>query len=145
MARGRSSDRPDRHPRAESTERLLSDLPELKVLALLHGSSNYTFLAQLEPHPPAGLLAVYKPARGGSPLCDFEAGALYRRRGAAYELSKVLGWPRIPPTVVRKRGPHGIGALQLFIDADRRHFLDEQSTLRTTWARVALSDVLHNT
>jgi hypothetical protein len=114
------------------------------VLGLLHGSSNYTFLAQLEPHPPAGLLAVYKPARGESPLWDFEAGTLYRREVAAYELSKVLGWPRIPPTVVRQRGPHGVGALQLFIDADRRHFLDEQSTRRATWARVALFDVIVN-
>jgi uncharacterized repeat protein (TIGR03843 family) len=137
MARGRSSD-PAR------TERLLVDLPDLKVLGLLHGSSNYTFLAQLEPHPPAGLLAVYKPARGESPLWDFEAGTLYKREVAAYELSKVLGWPRIPPTVVRPHGPHGVGAVQLFIEADRRHFLDEQSTRRPTWAQVALFDVIAN-
>jgi uncharacterized repeat protein (TIGR03843 family) len=143
MARGRSSD-PDPKSSLESTERLLSGLPNLKVLGLLHGSSNYTFLARLEPHPPEGLLAVYKPARGESPLWDFEAGTLYQREVAAYELSKVLGWPRIPPTVVRKRGPHGIGAVQLFIDADRRHFLDEQSTRRPTWARVALFDVIVN-
>jgi hypothetical protein len=137
MARGRSSD-------PKGTERLLAGLPDLKVLGLLHGSSNYTFLAQLEPHPPAGLLAVYKPARGESPLWDFEAGTLYKREVAAYELSKVLGWPRIPPTVVRRHGPHGIGALQLFIEADRRHFLDEQSTRRPTWTQVALFDVIAN-
>jgi hypothetical protein len=137
MARGRSSD-------PTGTERLLAGLPDLKVLGLLHGSSNYTFLAQLEPHPPAGLLAVYKPARGESPLWDFEAGTLYKREVAAYELSKVLGWPRIPPTVVRRHGPHGVGALQLFIEADRRHFLDEQSTRRSTWAQVALFDVIAN-
>ena len=135
MARGRSSD---------STERLLAELPDLKVLGLLHGSSNYTFLARLEPHPPGGLLAVYKPARGESPLWDFEAGTLYRREVAAYELSKVLGWPRIPPTVVRQEGPHGVGAVQLFIDADRRHFLEEQSARRDTWAKVALFDVITN-
>ena len=137
MARGRSSD-------PTGTERLLAGLPDLKVLGLLHGSSNYTFLAQLEPHPPAGLLAVYKPARGESPLWDFEAGTLYKREVAAYELSKVLGWPRIPPTVVRRHGPHGVGAVQLFIEADRRHFLDEQSTRRPTWAQVALFDVIAN-
>ena len=114
------------------------------MLGLLHGSSNYTFLARLEPHPPAGLLAVYKPARGESPLWDFETGSLYRREVAAYELSKVLGWPRIPPTVVRRQGPHGVGAVQLFIDADRRHFLDEQSARRGTWAQVALFDVITN-
>jgi uncharacterized repeat protein (TIGR03843 family) len=126
------------------TEQLLARLPDLTVLGLLHGSSNYTFLARLNPHPPAGLLAVYKPARGESPLWDFEAGTLYRREVAAYELSKVLGWPRIPPTVVRAQGPHGVGALQLFIDADRRHFLDEQSMRRPAWAKVALFDVIAN-
>jgi len=137
MARAQSSD-------PQEAERLLAELPDLKVLGLLHGSSNYTFLARLEPHPPAGLLAVYKPARGESPLWDFEAGSLYRREVAAYELSKVLGWPRIPPTVVRRQGPHGKGALQLFIDADRRHFLEQQTTRRDIWAQVALFDVIVN-
>jgi len=144
MARGRSSEPPTGPEPSSRTEQLLAELPDLDVLGLLHGSSNYTFLARLEPHPPAGLLAVYKPARGESPLWDFEAGTLYRREVAAYELSKVLGWPRIPPTVVREKGPHGIGALQLFIDADRRHFLDEQSTRRPAWAQVALFDVIAN-
>jgi hypothetical protein len=137
MARARSSE-------PQEAERLLAELPNLEVLGLLHGSSNYTFLARLEPYPPAGLLAVYKPARGESPLWDFEAGSLYRREVAAYELSKVLGWPRIPPTVVRRQGPHGKGALQLFIDADRRHFLEQQTTRRDIWAQVALFDVIAN-
>jgi hypothetical protein len=89
-------------------------------------------------------MVVYKPARGESPLWDFEAGTLYRREVAAYELSKVLGWPSIPPTVVRRDGPHGVGAMQLFIDADRRHFLEEQSSRQETWARVALFDIIAN-
>jgi hypothetical protein len=137
MARGRSS-------KTVETERLLAELPDMKVLGLLYGASNYTFLTQLEPHHPTGLLAVYKPARGESPLWDFEAGTLYQREVAAYELSKVLGWPRIPPTVVREHGPHGVGAVQLFIDADRRHFLEEQSSMRPTWAQVALFDIITN-
>ncbi len=137
MARDRSSE-------AQKTEKLLAELPEMKALGLLQGASNYTFLARLEPHPPAGLLTVYKPARGESPLWDFEAGTLYRREVAAYELSKVLGWPRIPPTVVRREAPHGIGAVQLFIEADRRHFLDEQSARPETWVEVALFDVITN-
>ena len=144
MARGRSSEPAGSAEGASATERLLAELPDLNVLGLLHGSSNYTFLARLEPLPPAGLLAVYKPARGESPLWDFEIGSLYRREVAAYELSKVLGGPRIPPTVVRRQGPHGVGAVQLFIDADRRHFLDEQSARRGTWAQVALFDVITN-
>src|SRR6202171_459420 len=128
------------------TERLLAELPEMKVLGLLHGASNYTFLTQLEPHPPTGMLAVYKPARGESPLWDFEAGTLYQREVAAYELSKVLGWPRIPPTVVRQQAPHGVGALQLYVEADGRHFLSEQASAsgRETWLKISLFDVITN-
>ncbi len=95
----------------------------MELLGILRGASNYTFLTRLEPHPPDGLHAVYKPARGESPLWDFPSGSLYRREVAAYELSK---------------------GLQLFIDADRRHFLGEQSIHRDTWLRVALFDVITN-
>ena len=131
-------------PSSEKTERLLRELPDVKLLGLLHGASNYTFLTRLGPHAPSGLRAVYKPARGESPLWDFEAGTLYQREVAAYELSKVLGWPRIPPTVVRQTAPHGAGAMQLFIDADGRHFLGEHKALHETWVRVALFDVITN-
>ena len=116
----------------------------MKVLGLLRGASNYTFLAELNPHPPDGLRVVYKPARGESPLWDFSAGTLYQREVAAYELSKVLGWPLIPPTVVRPDAPHGVGAVQLFIETDGRHFLSEQERTRDTWMRVALFDVIVN-
>lgn len=116
----------------------------MELIGILRGASNYTFLARLEPHPPAGLNAVYKPARGESPLWDFPPGTLYRREVAAYELSKALGWPSIPPTVVRADGPHGVGAVQLFIEADRRHFLGEQTARRDTWVRVALFDIIAN-
>lgn len=135
MARGQSS---------ESSEQLLAELPDFKILGLLHGASNYTFLARLDPHPPSGLTAVYKPARGESPLWDFEAGTLYRREVAAYELSKVLSWPNIPPTVVREKAPHGVGALQIFIDADGRHFLGQSSAHEDVWIRIALFDVIVN-
>ena len=131
-------------PSSERTERLLRELPDVKLLGLLHGASNYTFLTRLGPHAPSGLRAVYKPARGESPLWDFEAGTLYQREVAAYELSKVLGWPSIPPTVVRQTAPHGAGAMQLFIDADGRHFLGEHKALHETWVRVALFDVITN-
>ena len=132
---GRSSDR---------AEALLRELPDLELLGVLHGASNYTFLARLGPHGESGLRAVYKPARGESPLWDFEAGTLYRREVAAYELSRALGWPRIPPTVVRDKAPHGVGALQLFVDADGRHFLGHNDAPAETWMRIALFDVIAN-
>jgi hypothetical protein len=136
---GRSSD-----PPPDATERLLVQLPEMRLQGVLHGASNYTFLATLGPHPPDGLQVVYKPARGESPLWDFPPGTLYKREVAAYELSKVIGWPRIPPTVMRRRAPHGVGMVQLYVDADNRHFLGEQSAFRDTWMKVALFDVITN-
>ena len=139
----RSSKSPP-EPDRERAERLLADLPDMDLEGLLRGSSNYTFLARLKPYEPDGLLAIYKPARGESPLWDFAAGTLYQREVAAYELSKVLGWPRVPPTVVRKRGPHGPGALQLFIQSDGRHFLSEQASRTDVWVRIALFDVIVN-
>jgi hypothetical protein len=143
MARGRSSESSGRFS-AREAERLLTELPDMKVLGLLHGASNYTFMARLNPCPPSGLRAVYKPARGESPLWDFEAGTLYKREVAAYELSKALGWPNVPPTVARQNAPHGAGAVQLFIEADGRHFLTSSTTGRETWMRVALFDVVTN-
>jgi hypothetical protein len=131
-------------PSSDDAERLLGDLPDFKVVGLLHGASNYTFLARLGPYEPADIRAVYKPARGESPLWDFDAGTLYKREVAAYELSKVLGWPRIPPTVVRRNAPHGVGAVQLFIEADGRHFLGTNTAGSETWIRVALFDVITN-
>jgi len=128
----------------EEAERLLTKLPEMRLEGVLHGASNYTFLATLEPHEPAGLRVVYKPARGESPLWDFQAGTLYKREVAAYQLSKIIGWPNIPPTVVRRRAPHGVGMVQLFVDSDNRHFLSEQSSFRDAWIRVALFDVITN-
>ena len=46
-------------PEANAIERLLVELPELELLGILQGASNYTFLAQLGPHPPTGLRVVY--------------------------------------------------------------------------------------
>jgi hypothetical protein len=126
-------------------EARLLELPEIELLGVLRNASNYTFLSRLKPYGEEGLLAVYKPARGESPLWDFPDGNLYKREVAAYRLSRALGWPRVPPTVVRESAPHGIGALQLFVDADRRrHYFESAGEYTDEWQRIALFDVLTN-
>jgi uncharacterized repeat protein (TIGR03843 family) len=100
--------------------------PEQVVQLLLEGgvelvgqilsSSNVIFLASVAGDDLQAL-AVYKPQRGERPLWDFPQGTLCLREVAAYAVSQTLGWPLIPPTVLRD-GPYGVGALQLFIDAD---------------------------
>lgn len=105
--------------------------------------SNWTYLLTLHDAEAGDGLAVYKPQKGEAPLWDFPYGSLYRHEVAAFELSRLLGWRLVPPTVARD-GPGGIGAMQLFIDADlgENYFTlrDRQDELR----RMALFDVLAN-
>jgi hypothetical protein len=129
--------------------------PERVVQLLLEGrvelvgqvlpSSNTIFLAGvIDQDMRMQTLAIYKPHRGERPLWDFPQGTLCLREVAAYVVSRALGWPLIPPTVLRD-GPHGIGALQFFIDADPEadyfSFCEER---RPDLLPVALFDLLAN-
>lgn len=126
-------------------ERRLLEADDLELLGLMRRSSNYTFLVRLCGAAGGEALAVYKPRRGESPLWDFPDGTLYRREVAAYRLSRLLGWPAIPATVVRRRGPHGIGALQELVESQAgRHYLDGTEQPPRTWQEVAVFDVLAN-
>ncbi|HEX5690448.1 MAG TPA: SCO1664 family protein, partial [Roseiflexaceae bacterium] len=91
-------------------------------------------------------LAVYKPRRGERPLWDFPRGTLCQREVAAYLLSEALGWSLVPPTVLRE-GPHGVGSVQLFIDADHDAHLftmQKEGGYDETIERLAVFDVISN-
>ncbi len=94
---------------------------DIELLARMPYSSNATFLVRVVEGERA-VNAIYKPVEGERPLWDFPPG-LYKREIAAYELSQELGWSVVPPTLERV-GPHGVGSVQLFIDADfeQHHF-----------------------
>ena len=143
MDPGPSSERPQLS--FEDAEQALLTAPEVELLGLLPHSSNYTFLARLElAGGGAETLAVYKPEQGESPLWDFPSG-LHRREVAAYRLARYLGWPLIPPTVTREQAPHGVGSLQLFIEAESRSaFFDIRDDSPEELLPVALFDVLTN-
>jgi hypothetical protein len=131
---------------AEAEEVLLG-APAIELLGILPNSSNYTFLARLETLGVARgeALAVYKPARGETPLWDFPNGSLHRREVASYRLARFLGWPLIPPTVTRKQAPMGVGSLQLFIRAESgRAFFEVRDKSPEELVSVALFDVLTN-
>ena len=123
---------------------LLANREILRVVLHPQGS-NYVFVAKLDLGPgETPLLAVYKPQAGERPLRDFPRGTLYLRECAAYELSLTLGWPRIPPTVIRE-GPHGVGSMQLFIDADEReNFFTLRDEHLDRFEPIALFDLLTN-
>jgi hypothetical protein len=126
----------------EEALRLLSG-GDVALIGRLPHSSNYTFLAEVR-HPDCAVLGVYKPRRGERPLWDFPDGTLYRREVAAFELSRALGWPAVPPTIVRD-GPHGTGSMQLFVECDPdEHFFTLRDTRIDDFATVALFDVIAN-
>ncbi|MPZ99575.1 MAG: SCO1664 family protein [Dehalococcoidia bacterium] len=113
---------------------------------LVYDSSNYVFLTELTHREHGRGLAVYKPARGERPLHDFPFGTLFNREVAAYELSRLLGWDLVPPTVGRG-GPHGEGSMQLFIEHDpSEHYfvLRERDTYDEQFVRCAVFDLLAN-
>lgn len=115
-----------------------------ELLGTRHRASNATLLATVA-HDDVTTLAVYKPTIGERPLWDFPAG-LGRREVAAFELSDAMGWDVIPPTVERV-GPHGVGSLQLFVDADfTEHYftLVEQPRLADDLRTICLFDLVAN-
>jgi len=116
---------------------------QLRLLGLLPRASNYTFLGEV-CHDGETALVVYKPRDGETPLWDFPEGTLCRREVAAYVLSEWLGWPSVPPTILRD-GPHGPGAVQLFVEADpREHYFTLRENRLGDFRAVAAFDVLIN-
>jgi uncharacterized repeat protein (TIGR03843 family) len=116
---------------------------EMELLGLLPRSSNYTFLARLHGGPEP-ILAVYKPRAGETALWDFPDGTLCHREVAAYRVAASLGWPPVPPTILRV-GPHGEGSLQLFKEFDpSKHYLTMRDERADDFRRVALFDVVVN-
>ncbi len=89
---------------------------EMELLGLLPWSTNYTFLASVR-RASWQTLAVYKPQKGERPLWDFPRGTLCLREYAAFLVSEALGWGLVPPTILRD-GPHGLGMVQFYIDAE---------------------------
>jgi hypothetical protein len=108
------------------------------------GASNYTFLARVSD-ADRSTLAVYKPRDGETPLWDFPEGTLCRREAAAFVLASALGWPAVPPTVLRADGPHGPGAVQLFVEADyEEHYFTLRQDRLADFLPVAAFDVVAN-
>jgi uncharacterized repeat protein (TIGR03843 family) len=116
---------------------------ELELLQHVPWSSNATFLAIVR-NDESEVHAVYKPRRGERPLWDFPAGTLCQREMAAFVVSQALGWALVPPTVLRD-GPHGFGAVQVFIPHDPdQHYLALEAPDADTVQRIVAFDVVIN-
>ena len=116
---------------------------ELEVLGLLPNASNHTFLARAKSAEEE-LLAVYKPRRGEAPLWDFPEGTLCAREVAAYVVSRALGWPNVPATVLRD-GPYGVGSVQRFVPYEpEEHYFTLADRFPEEFRRVAAFDMVVN-
>lgn len=125
-------------------EQLLRDAEFLDCRPVWY-SSNYVYLATLCTGGQE-FSAIYKPHSGESPLWDFPEGHLYRHEAAAYELSKLLGWDFIPPTVVRE-GPQGVGSVQVYVPHDpESHFFvqRDREELHPQLMRICAFDAVAN-
>ena len=108
--------------------------------------SNYVFVARLQPTPCSDeeIYCIYKPAAGERPLFDFTYGTLHNREQAAFALSRYLGWPNIPVTIVRD-GPYGVGSFQQFIEHDPAdNFFSLREKGLEPFAPIMAFDVLTN-
>jgi hypothetical protein len=116
---------------------------DLEILGLLPRASNFTFLARVSDGGEQ-ILAVYKPRSGEAPLWDFEEGTLAAREVAAFVVADALGWPWVPPTVLRE-GPQGLGSVQRFVAFDPdKHYLTMQRDHPDAFRRIALFDIVAN-
>ena len=130
-------------PRDDAEALALLERGTLEVLGLLPRASNFTFLARVRADQDQ-MLAVYKPRSGEAPLWDFEEGTLAAREVAAYVVSDALGWPWVPPTVLRE-GPQGTGSVQRFVAFDpSQHYLTMQRERADEFRKIALFDLVAN-
>jgi uncharacterized repeat protein (TIGR03843 family) len=133
-------------PRLVGVERALDLLARGEMLeahGLMPWSSNYTFLVTVS-QDELQALAVYKPCQGERPLWDFPDGSLALREVASFQVSRALGWDLVPPTVLRD-GFLGLGAVQLFIEADpEEHYFTLRDNHQPIFQRVAAFDYIVN-
>ena len=83
----------------------------ITVIGQLSNASNTTLLVEQNSRR-----FIYKPKLGERELWDFPTGTLYQRERAAFVLSQLLNWNLVPETHIVD-GPHGIGIMQEWIEA----------------------------
>ncbi len=119
---------------------------KMELQGLMPWSSNYTFLVRFLGAGKPELLGIYKPGEGERPLRDFPSGSLAHREFASYLISQLLGWPNIPPTILRD-GEYGLGSVQLFVEAEyEAHYFNMRDVPAFTgdFKNMALFDYIVN-
>ena len=99
----------------KDTEKKLKQFSVKGIKEVFNGSNRVFLCEMVDESSEKKILSIYKPIKGERPLRDFFVGNLCSRELAAYEISKQLGWPNLPP-LVNRDGPFGFGSFQMFID-----------------------------
>ena len=116
---------------------------ELEVLGLLPNASNHTFLVRAVGEERSCSPST-SPAAGRVPLWDFPEGTLCAREVATYVVSRALGWPNVPATVLRD-GPYGVGSVQRFVRFEpEEHYFTLAERFAEEFRRVAAFDMVIN-
>ncbi|HMS25644.1 MAG TPA: hypothetical protein PKB15_08180 [Acidimicrobiia bacterium] len=116
---------------------------EIKIIGQLSNSSNGALLGEIE-NGDTKISVVVKPAMYENPLYDFEWGTLAKREVGAYEISHLLGWNIVPPTVLRDVRDMQ-SSVQLFIPHDpREHYFTLSPGRRDIMEKFAAFDYIIN-
>lgn len=116
---------------------------EIKIIGQLSNSSNGALLGEIE-NGDTKISVVVKPAMYENPLYDFEWGTLAKREVGAYEISHLLGWNIVPPTVLRDVRDMQ-SSVQLFIPHDpREHYFTLSPGRRDIMEKFAVFDYIIN-
>ena len=104
----------------KDTEKKLKQFSVKGIKEVFNGSNRVFLCEMVDESSEKKILSIYKPIKGERPLRDFFVGNLCSRELAAYEISKQLGWPNLPP-LVNRDGPFGFGSFQMFIDHEPKY------------------------
>lgn len=116
---------------------------DIRILGQLANSSNGALLGEIEIGEDK-ISVVVKPAMFENPLHDFEWGTLAKREVAACEMSQLLGWNLVPPTVLRDVNDME-ASVQLFIPHDpRQHYFTLSPGRRSDMEKFAVFDYIVN-
>jgi len=117
---------------------------QIEIYGQLVLGSNYSFLASIKLGNQE-IEVVYKPVKGSYQLWDFDLETLPNRETAAYQISRLLNWNLVPPTVIRSDAPFGLGSLQLFIDHDPEiNYFTFNKKYQQELKRIVLFDMIIN-
>lgn len=116
---------------------------DIRIIGQLANSSNGALLGEIETDDKK-ISVVVKPSMYENPLYDFEWGTLAKREVAACEMSQLLGWNLVPPTVLRDVNDME-ASVQLFIPHDpRQHYFTLSSGNRDVMEKFVVFDYIVN-